>query len=327
MGQKISDDYNEFYNLNKDEIYKAISDIIPDVENIESEELKLKNYSHYLGYWFHPILKVSYSRIGKLYYKFAILELMDPNNIDKKFSKLIYLKDKYANNRKVSETSVDRSDTFIPYLEKGKCLRFQGTKVGSGKYNVAQGEKYRENNKEFLRVLHNGPKSAKLPIKCHYNNSILEGIEVYSYTRGETIILDEFEVHHCLLKNNNSYYYNIDKKCIDKKSKDPSEYLNSLSYNNFTNNIVSEFMGSILLSVSKHSTLHKTETSDGIDRWLDRYNKGICESIPYAWKSENNYIEVLNWISINCSKVDITRFLNYNQFIDMHSMNILSSIE
>jgi hypothetical protein len=56
-----------------------------------------------------------------------------------------------------------------------------------------------------------------------------------------------------------------------------------------------------------------------IDNWIKKYEKGECSEIPYTWRSEENYKEVLSWYESKCHKFKASKALPYNDFIIKHS--------
>lgn len=314
----------EFKEKNEKYFYELLIEI-PCHDSIQSTNTLLDNgYTYFLGYYFHPILNIDNKHKAKLIYKYVVLENMS-KNINSFLGKYIFTADKYVLYRKPIKNisdRVDRLDAFIGCIGVGPnstdIVRFSGTLDGHAAYSQVTGEKTRQINKLFLRVLHTGPNSNKL-LDCHYSHEIIEGLSEFSHTHEKIMIFDDYEIHHGLFIENCSYFYDIKICDLTRKLKDPSSYLSDVEYKNFTTKIVSELLGCIVLSVKRHAILHRLEISDGIDRWLHRFHNNICE-IPYHWKSEDNYKKTISWISENCKKVDISKLLNYDNFIKLHSI-------
>ena len=311
-------------------LYQLFKDIpLPATMQLYTD-LEQAGYTTFLGYWFHPILDVHCKHDATLIFKCGVLENIEQTP-GKRVSHFIFRKDKACNlvyRAHVGKDIVERADMFQGWVGTYKgadVVRFMGSLEGRNVYGVANGKETRDFNKKFLRVLDKGMLAEDSPIVCKFDNIVLESIKELKESTLEWVFIDDYEIHHALLFNNESYWVNPFTKSITKKTSSPSTYLNSTKYTEFTTNVVAEFLSSILLSTRRHTILHKTEVTDGIDRWLNRYRRGVCD-LPYAWKSEKNYKEILVWISNNCPKVNTSKLLSYTEFIELHSTHTIENI-
>lgn len=133
------------------------------------------------------------------------------------------------------------------------------------------------------------------------------------------------EIHHAVYENGISYYYDLDTGKMTKKRISPSKYLHAYRYINFNRQIWSELLSCVILDIGDHDTLHKIALKGKIGYWLKGYERGFYKSIPYAWRSEKNYKEILEWISVVSHNIDVSKFLSYDEFIKVH--NSFPSIE
>lgn len=232
------------------------------------------------------------------------------------FSSFIYGHDKQTNlkARRLDETYVDRFDYFKGCREMKKTGSFPGQYIirhgGTVKGSTARGTErrasFRDENIEFLRVLMQGPDHVNRVLHCPMTMVPLEGFKIKNNITGDVHKPTCFELHHAKF---------VDGKSELKNGTDPSKYLNTMSYKNFTAEVIDEFLGMITLSTSAHSMLHKTHYNDDMQGWLGRYKQGNLNSIPYHWKSEAKYGKTTKWLMDNCENYtedDVTDWPTFN---------------
>jgi hypothetical protein len=315
------------WNKHKDTIYQLIKNEQIHPEELEIEDLINLNYKCVQGYYYHPCLANHFKDTEWFTFlrKSAMLEatLGEKNGI----AKFIYFIDKECNRiaRGIDDKTYDRFDKFkFGYEDNGKILRHFGTIKGQEAYgkfpinrerNLKRGvttrSNFRASNKTFLRGLMFGFSDENLnrTLVCPLDGSKIEGIFTFCENSNEMVMSDCSEVHHAKYDQVGSFY----------KSTTPSEYLNKSEYVNFTQEIIEEFLGCIILSKSSHMRVHDTHKVDGINNWLARVKNGRCIFIPYHWRSEECYNKTLATLEEKCHKFKASDALNYHDFLARHN--------
>lgn len=236
---------------------------------------------------------------------------------DTAITKYVYCKDKYAEIRNISESSVDRFDTFRSTKNNHSGVyRHNGTFSGAVAKKCARREIVKDGNIPVLYMMQYGPAYAviDMPLCCSSKGALME-------YRGKTMAAD---IHHVVCIDKSSYYAVLEKndrgvRGLSGKTNEPSALLASCNYKDFSEQQWSELLGCILLSNNSHRLVHKDANSD-IAWWFSKPTDMGTESLPYAWHSEFNYNEVLSWIKHECNNIDLSKFLTYDEFIAIHTV-------
>lgn len=236
-------------------------------------------------------------------------------------AKHIYAQCKYRKLRNMPLDSLDRFDNFYCMIASDTgTYRHQGTRDGCIKAGTLSDRSYKERNKAlFLRVLQHGPTNTDQPLICSVDGEPVENIFNYDPKDDKDVMLDEFDLHHAKFIGNTSHYYNIEINDMIKKTEEPSKYVSKWLYFQYTTQMVAELLSCVVISTKKHTSLHKLAGKvGGIDFWIKGWQNKRYVSIPYAWRSQEHYNEILQWISINCPNVTIQKLPSYAQFLEFH---------
>ena len=271
-----------------------------------------------------PILDIETKYHAELLYKLALLDNMQFKEYPfdgTKLSDLIFLKDKYSKNLGNSETLCTRLNLFragIDWDNKTDVprLRHYGTVKGGLVYSTDRSFQFKETNQNYLKVLQSGSEISGELI-CHVRNTELTGRFMTNFVTMDKIAIFDGQIHHALYNGAGSYY----------KSADPSSYLGKMSFVDFSHSVHMEFLGCITLSGDGHDSIHNSNSVDGINNWLKRIELKECVSIPFAWRSKENYQIIINWLSKNTNNFRIDHAPSYQQFMLMHSTEVLKDSE
>jgi len=244
------------------------------------------------------------------------------------FSQTVYVKDKQENRvhrihngEKLDINCVDRLDTFTCMIENNRVRKQstpQGTlayakspirKLAQSKNGMAKRKQFREKNMVFLRAMQNGPANISKKLRCNKNGLVIENSGELCTRTGKMLYATDIQLHHC---------YYIGTTSIHKTGS-PSLYLNNSYFANWEPWKVNELLGCIGLCTGEHSMHHKRLHDDDIQSWLDRYDQNITNDIPYTWKNESTYNEVIAWIVANVKSYNFSDALPYEEFIEHHS--------
>lgn len=319
----------EYWNQHEHEFIELLKDHIVLPENILTDILPgdykpiwlVQTHPIYIPSVLHALIQDKKLFIKGLYYAVT--------NERHEVARYIYAQCKHREIRNMDINSIDRFDGFCCMIASDTgTYRHQGTKDGCIKVGTLSDKTYKERNKElFLRVLQHGPTNSNNPLICSVDGRLVENIPNYNPSSNKYMPLDEFDLHHAKFTGNTSYYYDYVLDNMVKKVEEPSQYVNKWLHYQFTTKMISEMMSCIVISTAKHTSLHKFgEKIGGIDFWINGWTNNHYASIPYAWRSAENYTEILEWISKNCPLVDIKLLPSYEKFIQLHNhLSIISS--
>jgi len=309
--------------------WPIISDVMSDIEpicdnNILRSDPRLSDYIEISLTSAHPYFIhrdiFHYINLVKGTSKLFITALLYSRTLnDKSVSKYVFTECKYRIKRGKDNISIDRFDGFFCMLASDTLVyRHQGTFEGSVLFGQASNPEVKNFNHTMLRVLQHGPGAGDQNLICSITGNIIENKTYYHPIKNEDIIMNCFEIHHAVYHDNSSYYYNLDLKCLVKKSISPSKYIHACIFNNFNIQRWIELLSCIIIDVSEHDTLHKIVSSGKIDYWIKGYQNSKYVSIPYAWRSKDNYDEIINWILGSCPHLSASSFPDYQTFLKLH---------
>jgi hypothetical protein len=236
---------------------------------------------------------------------------------DTEVAKFVFAQCKYRVNRKCALNSLDRFDGFWCHLASDTLVyRHQGTTEGGLLFGKISDPEVREFNKAALRTLQHGVGNAHQSLICHITGRDVENIKRYNAEEDAWIDIMSYELHHASYIENQSYYYNVDTDLLDRKEMSPSALLNAYRYTKFTSKHWLELLGCVVMDSSEHGMLHKITKHGGPAYWVKCKNLAFYHSIPYAWQSEANYIEIVNWICSVCPHVDTLDFPIWQNLMD-----------
>jgi hypothetical protein len=216
---------------------------------------------------------------------------------DIEVSKFVFAQCKHRVDRKYSHDSLDRFDTFWCHLASDTLVyRHQGTTEGALLFGKVSDPVAREVNKVALRTLQHGVNNANQSLICHITGKSVENITRYNAEEDIFVDIISYELHHASYIGNQSYYYNVDTESLDRKEISPSTLLNAYRYTKFTSKHWLELLGCVIMDSSEHGMLHKITKHGGPAYWIKCKKLGFYHSVPYAWQTEANYIEIINWI-------------------------------
>lgn len=232
----------------------------------------------------------------------------------------IYGKCKYLGYRNLDETTIDRFDFFITSKDtrpstKEVHIRHQGTSKGRLAYQkspeartakMKRRSNFRQENNHFLRILMYGPNMHQRPLYDTFTKTSCEGLSLYNEIEQKEKIVNSYTIHHALFVN---------AKSIHKSGKEPSTYMNKMSYKNLNAEDVNEMLGCIVMGEDGHKIIHKTHQSDDIQGWFRRFERGECCWIPYHWISEANYIRTTEWLVENIENYNEEDVVPYIDFV------------
>jgi hypothetical protein len=232
----------------------------------------------------------------------------------------IYGKCKYLGYRNLDDTIVDRFDFFITSKDtrpatKETHIRHQGTSKGRLAYQkspeartakMSKRRGYRQENGHFLRILMFGPNMYQRPLFDTFTKTSCEGLSLYNDIEQKEKTVNSYTIHHALFVNS---------KSIHKSGKEPSTYMNKMSYTNLQSEDVNEMLGCIVMGEDGHKIIHKTHQSDDIQGWFRRFERGECCWIPYHWISEANYLRTTEWLVENIENYNDEDVVSYFEFV------------
>ena len=238
---------------------------------------------------------------------------------DHAVAKFVFTQCKYRGKvRNKSLTSLDRFDTFYCHIAADSGVyRHNGTLEGAALIGQVRDSTIRRHNITMLNMLSSGHCTNNL--SCAVSGEAVEAISRFNPVIDELSNISAYEIHHAYYIDKTSFYLDLKDSQLTRKIYSPSTMLNAFKYENFTEQLWTEFMSCIVLSSGEHSILHIMCNKGGIKYWINGYKNGHYKSIPYAWKSENNYNEILQWIKSVSPGVDLTKFPTYDKFISIHS--------
>ena len=327
------DGVEEVYNVIREEINNlainnnvALPEEVAKIEDLDKNVwLHVKGTSYYVHKTIVPVQYIEELVYLKAITKIACMELYKypkDMNSDVCFVNYIYSIDKASNlkARGLDRTYVDRLDFFVGSREIRKSgnnpgqyiVRQGGTRHGGTARGSIRRSEFRQNNTEYLRVLMNGPKSVNRKLHCPMTMIPMEGYHMKNVMTGEQHEVNCYELHHAKF---------FEGKSQTKKGVEPSSHLNSMTYSNFTPEVINESLGLVALSTAAHSMLHKHTVSDDLQGWLGRYEQGQLNTIPYHWKSESNYNTTVNWLTEKCDNYKQTDSISWEDFNAENSFN------
>lgn len=295
-------------------------------EDLEPPELVAAGYVKARDRYYHSVYTPIQELDPVFLFKAGLLENLkyidsgNPENLTL-ISHMIYVKDKYAKYRGVSETAYSRLDTFQAYKEYDKRndairIRQQGTRAGSLLYKNLRTSAFKTENLFYLKAHQYGPEQADKDLICHVRGTVLLGRQMTNFEIGKVVPVADNQFHHILYTGSKSIY----------KTAEPSAYFGKMSYKDWPHDVHLEFLGCITLSGDGHDSIHNSNRKDGIDHWFKRLANKECISLPYHWTSEENYNRFLNWLDENTKHFDKGRAPSYQQFLESQHTSNLANI-
>jgi hypothetical protein len=337
MERLLSKDISNFNLVDSNEVRKAwilyrdyinafLHKLPALAPELSSDDLDENGFYEFKNYKFHPAL-IDLDGPNDWFsflIKAAMFEVYE-NTTGINLSHFLYQKDKVCNRapRGISDDIYDRFDRFKCGIESGNIIRHFGTAIGAEAYakepkNRARSSKnglkrrsgFRASNKEFLRGLTYGftHENENRLLVCPMDGSKIEGIYTFCENSDSLVTSDCYEIHHAKYDQIGSFY----------KSTSPSSYLNTEDFTEFSQEVIEEFLGCIILSQSSHTRIHHTHKVDGINNWLNRVNSGRCIFIPYHWRNELCYLKTLAVLEEKCKKFVASNALSYADFLNKH---------
>ena len=236
------------------------------------------------------------------------------------YTGFIYGKCKYLGYRNLEETTIDRFDFFITSKDtrpstKETHIRHQGSSKGRLAYQkspemrtakMKRRNDFRQENGHFLRILMYGPNMHQRPLYDTFTKTSCEGLSLYNEIEQKEKVVNSYTIHHALFVN---------AKSVHKNGKEPSTYMNKMSYKSLQAEDVNEMLGCIVMGEDGHKIIHKTHQSDDIQGWFRRFERGECCWIPYHWTSEANYVRTTEWLVENIENYNEEDVMSYFDFV------------
>lgn len=242
---------------------------------------------------------------------------------DRDIAKYVYAQCKNRLIRLESQDSLDRFDTFHCLIASDTFVyRHQGTIDGAIKTNQLGSNQYgySTTNNLFLRVLQSGPDNIATPLVCSVSGEVIESVATWLPTESKYVLINRYDLHHSKYANNTSFYYNTTDGKMVEKITEPSVYLLKWLYPQYTTQMFIELLSCAIISSGEHKAHHNLPMSaGGINHWIDGSIAGAYKCIPWAWRSETHYKEILLWASTNCPRVDVSKLPTYSDFVKLHS--------
>jgi hypothetical protein len=244
----------------------------------------------------------------------------EPDHKNPSYTGYIYGKCKYLSYRNLDDTIVDRFDFFITSKDtrpatKETHIRHQGSSKGRLAYQkspdvrtakMKRSRVFRQENSHFLRVLMYGANMHQRPLFDTFTKTSCEGLSLYNDIEQREKVVNSYTIHHALFVN---------AKSVHKNGKEPSTYMNKMSYKNLEASDVNEMLGCIVMGEDGHKIIHKTHQSDDIQGWFRRFERGECCWIPYHWVSEAHYTRTTDWLVENIENFNDEDVVSYFDFV------------
>jgi len=316
----------KWWKANRDALIEAVKDLpIIEETNIDKKILSPLKYRtlsirrdspYYVPVEIFKLIQWRHNEIGfikGLMYSVSIGDLT--------VAKHVFAQCKNRVIRLKSKDSLDRFDTFWCMISSDiHVYRHQGTIDGAIKTNQYSSPEYALKNNYFLRVLLHGPENTNMPLICSVLGTDVENVPTWNPSINQYCPINRYEIHHSKYTSNTSYYLDLDYGILVEKVIEPSAYIRKWLYPDFTTQMVIELLSTVIISTGEHKAHHNLPMSTGgMDQWIQGFKVGAYKSIPYAWIDEQHYKEVLDWISANCPRVDISEMPSYDLFIKLHS--------
>lgn len=212
----------------------------------------------------------------------------------------------------LSPDALCRLDTFVCSDDGNGNFRKNGTIKGNLMHKQLKRESARESNKKLLHTLMFGGYNTEHLLTCAYSGVVVEDITITDYILNTEKTVNEYELHHVTF---------MDRESIGKTDS-PSEHLNRYKLHEMPHLVLIELLSCVVLSASRHSSLHKACAADDIMSWKKRWNNGELSYMPWHWQNEENYNNTLNRISNMCPLFRKELALSYAEFIESNTLNI-----
>lgn len=283
----------------------------------ESPDLQNLKFLQSGTYYFHPCLSgINNQKWFQLLIKIAMFDNIS-TGLKCNISQFIYAKDKkaYIEARNAKQTTRDRFDKFMCRFAFSKpsgsqLIRHCGTAHGQSAYSSERRSGFRESNKEFLHGLMYGFTVFNMNRRliCPMEGTQCEKVPKFNTDTMLIEFKDCYEIHHARFDQTGSIY----------KTVSPSEYINKSDFRDYSQEVLEEFLGCIVLSENSHGIVHDSPT-DGLDGWFARRKYNACFYIPYHWISKANYNETLKYLESVCKNFKAAKALTYAEFKKKHS--------